>query len=217
MGARKRGTNSMDLILDGEARRLDTSGCANLAELVAMAEAAGSQGEASVVVAIEVDGEALPPEALSGLEQHPLDGVARVAIQLRPTRAVARSVLEQGADYCLQIAQAIDQCVEEFRSGRSDRGNEILADVTDSLTVLTGITYSVASILEDTAQALAEAQSDVFPWLRELVEAQSDRDPLRIADLLEYEIKTRIETWGVVMRGGAKADAAGVGDVPLSS
>lgn len=203
----------MDLILNGEPQRFDTSDCANLAELVSMAETVSREGEASVVVAVEVDGETLSPEALSGLEQHSLEGVGRVEIERRPTSAVARSVLRQGADYCGQIDAAIDQCVLHFRTGRSDLGNEVLADVTDSLTVLTGITFSVSSILEASAQSLAEVQNEIFPWLEELVQAQTDQDPLRIADLLEYEIKSRIEQWGVVMRGASASE----GDAPLSS
>ncbi|GEM_PF-3420393 len=207
----------MDLILNGEPQRLDTSDCANLAELVTMAETVATEGEESVVVAVEVDGETLSPEALSGLEQHSLDGVARVEIQRKPTRVVARSVLLQGADYCGQIDSAIDQAVDQFRAGRSDRGSEILADVTDSLTVLTGITFSVASILTESAQDLAAVQGEIFPWLQELVEAQAAEDPLRIADLLEYEIKPRIADWSVVMRSMSKDDHPTGGDAPLSS
>ncbi len=207
----------MDLILNGEPQRFDTSDCANLAELVSMAETVSKEREESVVVAVEVDGEALSPEALAGLEQQSLDGVARVEIERRPTSVVARSVLRQGADYCGRVEGAIDQCVLHFRAGRSDRGNELLADVTDSLTVLTGITVSVSSILADSAQALAEVQNEIFPWLEELVEAQTDADPLRIADLLEYEIKARIGQWGVVMRAASGTVAASEGDAPLSS
>ena len=207
----------MDLILNGQAKRLDTTDCANLAELVSMAENIDTDGEESVVVSVEVDGETLSPDDLGGLERHPLDGVDRVAIQRRPTRVVALSVLEQGADYCGRIAGAIDGCVGEFRSARSDRGNEILANVTDSLTVLTGITHSVASILANAAEDLAAVQGEIFPWLQELVEAQAQEDPLRIADLLEYEIKPRIENWGVVMRALAQPRDATQGEAPLSS
>lgn len=207
----------MDLILNGEPQRLDTSECANLAELVSMAESVSTGGEASVVVAVEVDGEALSPEALSGLEQHPLDGVGRVEILRRPTRVVAQSVLQQGADYCGQVQAAIGQCAVHFRSGRSDLGNELFADVTDSLTVLTGIANSVASILDATAQSLADVQEELFPWLEELIQAQTDADPLRIADLLEYEIHPRIGNWSVVMRAAATSADPAEGDAPLSS
>ena len=198
----------MDLILNGETLALDTAECANLAELVLMADAATAKPEETVVVSVEVDGEKLSSEALSDLQTRSVAGVTRVEIQRVPTSVVARSVLEQGADYCGQIDLALDETVEEFRAGRSDRGSEILADVSDSLNVLTGITYSVASSLPASAEALATVQSEIFPWLQELVEAQSEQDPLRIADLLEYEIKPRVSDWSVVMRSMAKEAGA---------
>lgn len=196
----------MDVILDGEPQALDTSRCANLAELVAMAERSLEGDEESVVVAIEIDGRAIPPEELNGLEARPLEGIGRVAIERRPTRSVARSVLRQGADYSGQVVAAIDQTVTHFRGGRADRGNELLADVTDSLTVLTGITSSVAVALPRSAASLAEVQNELFPWLEAMVEAQMAQDPLGIADLLEYEIRDRIERWGQVMRTQAEVE-----------
>jgi len=209
----------MDFILNGEERDLDLSDCANLAELVAIAETFDAGREESVVVAVEIDGEELSPDELSALETRSLDGIDRVAIQRKPTRVVAYSVLEQGADYCGQIVDAMSQTVEHFQSGRADKGNELLADVTDSLTVLTGITYSVASILKEDAESLAAVQGEIFPWLQELVEAQGEEDPLRIADLLEYEIKTRIEQWGTVMRALSKGEpmTPTAGTSPLSN
>ena len=197
----------MDVILDGEPRALDTSGCANLAELVAMAERSLEGDEESVVVAIEIDGQAIPPEELNGLERRPLEGIGRVAIERRPTRSIARSVLRQGADYSGRVVVAIDQTVMHFRGGRADRGNELLADVTDSLTVLTGITSSVAVALPQAAASLAEVEHELFPWLEAMIEAQTAQDPLGIADLLEYEVRDRIERWGRVMQ--AQAEVAG--------
>ena len=196
----------MDVILDGERRALDTSDCANLAELIAMAERSSTEDEDRVVVSIEIDGQALPPDDLGALEGRGLDGIGRVAIERRPTRAVACSVLRQGADYSRQIVLAIDQTVAQFRGGRADRANALLADVTDSLTVLTGITGSVAVALPQAAASLAELQHALFPWLEALVEAQTAEDPLGIADLLEYEIRDRIASWGDVMC--AQADLA---------
>lgn len=198
----------MDLILNGRSHGIDTSDCANLAELVAVVERVDTGEEDHVVVSVEVDGQALPPEELSNLEARSLDGVASVSIQRRPTRAVAVSVLEQGADYTGQITAAIGKTVENFRAGRSDLGNGVLADVTDSLTILTGITNSVASILIEESQILADLQGKIFPWLEELFEAQSEEDPIRIADLLEYEITPRVAEWGAVMRAMATGETA---------
>ncbi len=210
----------MDLILNGTAQSIDASQCANLAELVAEAERAGSCEEESVVVGVEIDGEALPPEALSTLETHSLDGVAIVSIQRRSTLAVARSVLEQGADYTGQIATAIEQTVDYYRTSRSDLANSLLANVTDSLTVLTGITYSVSNVLVEEAKALASLQGELFPWLEEMIQAQTSEDPIQIADILEYEIAPRVVVWGQTMRalkeesaGAASARSSGGADI----
>lgn len=190
----------MDLILNGNSQPIDASNCANLAELVAAAERFDSPDEECVVVGVEIDGEALSPEDLSVLETHSLEGVETVSIRRRSTLAVARSVLEQGADYTGQIATAIDQTVDYFRSGRSDLASSLLANVTDSLTVLTGITYSVSNVLVEGSKKLAGLQGELFPWLEEMIQAQTDEDPTQIADLLEYEIAPRVASWGDAMR-----------------
>lgn len=190
----------MEVILNGELQRLDASECANLAELVSAVEQVAVARSECVVVAIEIDGERLGPEELSDLETRTLDGVRRVSIERRPTREVALSVLLQGAEYTQQISAAIEQTVEHYRSSRSDLANGLLADVIDSMTVLTGITYSVSNVLSEEAQVLADLQGQIYPWLEELMQAQTEKDPIRIADALEYEVAPRIEDWGAKMR-----------------
>lgn len=204
----------MDLILDGESRRFDTSECANLAELVSLADTLDRPQEDSVVVAVAVDGETLSPESLAALEGHPLEGVREVAIERRPTRAVACSVLDQGADYAERISETVNDCVQAFRAGKNGEGNEVLAAVTDSFMVLIGLTQSAAGVLTESTASLAGLQESLVPWLQELVEAQSAADPLRIADLLEYEIAPLIEEWGRVLRAvAASAQLPGAADV----
>lgn len=200
----------MDLILNGEAQSFDASECANLAELVAAAERFDAEGEPCVVVGVEVDGQPLTPEELGLLESRSLDGVGSVSIQRRSSLAVAHSVLEQGAEYSAQIVEAIEQTVSHYRSGRSDLANGLLANVTDSLTVLTGITYSVSNILEEEARILAGLQGEIFPWLEQMVEAQSSNDPILIADTLEYEVAPRVIQWGGVMRALKSGPEGGV-------
>lgn len=190
----------MDLILNGNSQPIDVSNCANLAELVAAAERFDLDGEEFVVVGVEIDGEPLPPEELGVLESRSLDGVAKVSIQRRPTRDVARSVLQQGADYTGQIALAIGQTVDYYRAGRIDLASSLLVNVTDSLTVLTGITYSVSSVLVEESRSLARLQGEIHPWLEEMIQAQTEEDPVRIADTLEYEVAPRVAQWGEAMR-----------------
>lgn len=197
----------MDLILNGEARTFDASDCANLAELVARAESLDAAASPCVVTAVEIDGEPLPAEELGCLEQRPIAHARRIAIVRRPRREVAESILEQGAAYCERIVEAIAATALDYRSNRSQQANRVLADVLDSLSVLTGITCSIATELAAAATALAALQSEIQPWLEAMLEAQSGDDPIRIADLLEYEIAPRIEAWGRAMRSHTSGSA----------
>lgn len=197
----------MDLILNGEARRFDASDCANLAELVARAESLDAAGAPCVVTAVEIDGEPLPPEALGSLELRPIGEASRISIVRRPRREVAESILEQGAAYTGRIVEAIATTAADYRANRTQQANRVLADVLDSLSVLTGITCSIATELPDVATPLAALQAEIQPWLEEMLDAQSGEDPIRIADLLEYEIAPRIEAWGRAMQSPLEASA----------
>ena len=190
----------MELILNGELHSVDAADCANLAELVAYTEGLDREPHASVVIAVEVDGQALLPEELGMLESRSLDSVGRVCVVRRPSHEVALGVLDQGADYTLRIVQAVAETVDDYREGRSERANRVLADILDSLSVLTGITYSIAGVLAKEAEVLAAVQSEIHPWLEEMLDAQSMEDPIRIADVLEYEISPRIARWGKAMK-----------------
>lgn len=197
----------MDLIVNGETRPFDASDCANLAELVARAEGLSGEGVPCVVTAVEIDGQPLLPEELGALEIRPIADVQRVAIVRRPRREVALGVLEQGADYCERIVAAIAAVVADYRANRSQQASRVLADVLDSISILTGITCSVSAELVEAANELAGLQGEIHPWLEAMLEAQSGNDPIQIADLLEYEIAPRIEAWGHAMRSHAGASA----------
>lgn len=201
----------MEVILDGERRVLDVSDCANLAELVARAECrepgaeSAESSERRVVVRIEIDDRPLSAEEMEGLERHRLDDIERVSISRRSARSVARSVLGQGALYSREIVKAIHRSADHFRSGRSDRANELLARVSESLSVFVGISACAADVVPAWSEELRGFEAELHPWLLQMIEAQSVEDPIGIADLLEFEIATRIERWGA--RLGALAEA----------
>ena len=197
----------MDLFLNGERAQFDTSDCANLAELIARAEALDAGAEEAVVIAVAVDGQALPPDELGMLEARRLEDVARVDVERRPSRDVARSVLAQGADYTGRVVEAIAAVADDYRAGRLEQANRVLADVLDSLSILTGITASIAGTLAEAARTIGAQQAEIHPWLEEMLDAQTGEDPIRIADVLEYEIAPRIARWGETMRSHSAASA----------
>lgn len=197
----------MEVILDGEHRTLDVSDCANLAELVARAECLEPAVEGRVVVGIEIDDRPLSAEEMECLESRPLEDIARVAIARRSGQSLARSVLGQGSLYAREIVKAIHCSVDHFRSGRSDRANELLARVSESLSVFVGISACAADVVPDWSEELRDFEAELHPWLVQMIEAQSVEDPIGIGDLLEFEIATRIERWGARLGELAEAPA----------
>jgi hypothetical protein len=200
----------MEVILDGERRTLDVSDCANLAELVACAdrlESGAESAERRVVVGIEIDDRPLSAEEMEHLESRPLDDIGRVSIARRSAQSVARSVLGQGALYSREIVKAVHRSADHFRSGRSDRANELLARVSESLSVFVGISACAADVVPAWSEELRAFEADLHPWLVEMIEAQSAEDPIGLGDLLEFEMATRIERWGARMGALAEAPA----------
>ena len=128
------------------------------------------------------------------------EGRQRIEIVRRPRREVALGVLDQGSTYCGRIVAAIGEASGDYRVGRVQRASRQLADVIDALSVLTGITHSIAGVFVEEAQSLAALQGEIQPWLEEMLDAQTREDPILIADLLEYEIAPRVERWGKAMR-----------------
>ncbi len=197
----------MEVILDGERRTLDVSDCANLAELVARAECLEPVPEGGVVVGIEIDDRPLSAEEMERLESRSLDDIARVSIARRSGQGLARSVLGQGSRYAREIVKAIHRSAEHFRAGRSDQANELLARVSESLSVFVGISACAADVVPDWSGELRAFEAELHPWLVQMIEAQSVEDPIGIGDLLEFEIAVRIERWGVRLGELAEAPA----------
>lgn len=202
----------MEVTVDGQVLSVEGAGCMNLADLVSFAEAKELDGETvpTVVVQVLVDGQAIPADEMATLEQRSLSGIGKVELHRRSTASVAQSVLIQGADYTREISKAIEQVIEHYQGSRTDRGNALLANVTDSMSVLIGITESVSAVMSKQAETLAALQGELAPWLEEMIQAQVASDPVRLSDLLEYEIRPRIELWGETMRSLA-AERGGSG------
>jgi len=201
----------MEVIVDGERRTLDVADCANLAELVARSESLDSGAEQWVVVGIEIDDRPLTSEEMEGLELQRLDDVERVSIARRSAQSVARSVLRQGALYSREIVKAIHRSAGHFRAGRSDRANELLARISDSLSVFVDINASAADVVPDWSAELRGFEAQLHPWLVQMIEAQSVEDPIGLGDLLEFEIATRVEHWGARLGELAEASLDGEG------
>jgi hypothetical protein len=176
--------------VNGEERALDASGCAHLGELI---ERGSRDGRASVVTRVRVNGCEIPEQGLSQLEALPLEGVELVEIETRLPRDVAFDSLESSGSYAAAIVASLRQTADHLRAGRIEAANRLYAETTDALGVLLFAVSAAARFLEHEGETIAGLEAELQPWLETLVAAQKERDWLRVADYLEYEVAERVE------------------------
>jgi hypothetical protein len=177
---------------NGEESALDAAGCAHLGELV---ERCARSGVPGVVVRVRVNGCEIPDEGLGRLASFPLEGVALVEVETRPPREVAIASLESSASYAAALVESLSQTAGHLRAGRIEAASRLHAEVTDALGVFLFAVTAASSFLGEAGEALAGLDDELKPWLETLIEAQRERDWLRVADYLEYEVAERVEQW----------------------
>jgi hypothetical protein len=179
---------------NGAERSADPAGLASLEDLVARScQETGRDGE--VLVRCRVNGMALDDERLSELAQVPLEQVASVDLETRPPAAIARDGLAHSREYAGRVGEALSTTAELFREGRVEEANHLYADVLDALSVLVYAVDAAGRQLGDAGSPLDGLQRELRPWLDELLDAQSGRDWVRVADYLEYEMAPLVADW----------------------
>jgi len=177
---------------NGEESALEAAGCAHLGELV---ERCARSGGSRVVTRVRVNGCDIPEDGLGRLASFPLEGVALIEVETRPPRAVAIASLDSSASYAAALVRSLLQTAGHLRAGRVEAASRLHAEVTDGLGVFLFAVAAASSFLGEEGEALAGLEDELKPWLETLIAAQRERDWLRVADYLEYEVAERVEQW----------------------
>lgn len=177
---------------NGEESAVDAAGCAHLGELVERCARAGPPG---VVTGVRVNGCDIPEDGLGRLASFPLEGVALVELVTRPPREVAIASLASSASYAAALVHSLSQTAGHLRAGRIEAASRLHAEVTDALGVLLFAIAAASAFLGEAGRELSGLEDELKPWLESLIAAQRERDWLRVADYLEYEVAERVEQW----------------------
>ncbi len=193
---------------NGVERKTAGDGMASLADLVRW-----SCGEAGlceeIVVDCRVNGMPLDEERMAALDAVPIDQLAEVELETRAPRTIALSSLSSSREYTDRVREALGRTAGLLREGQVEAANQLYADAIDALSVLVYAISTAGQQLGEEASPLHHIEAEVQPWLGELVDAQSTRDWVRVADYLEYEMEPILADWarridGV--RSGCEAD-----------
>jgi hypothetical protein len=181
----------MRVIHKGCEREAPAGAHADLRALVDAALASATS-ELEIATAVTVDGREVALDALAGFA---LAGAREVRIESAPPAAIAAASLAGAAEYASRVRPALREIAGLLRTGELESANELFSQAADALSVLLYALASAAHHLGAVGQPLAAAASAAEPWLAAIVKAQEERDWVRVADYLEFELAPRVEEW----------------------
>ena len=152
-------------------------------------------GDPRVLVSLRVNAEEVADGDWESAGARSLEGVSELEIESRTRQEVAEQSLEGAADYARRVESAMLGAAARLRQGRLDEGAQLLADIADALSVLLYTIGAAAGLLGGEGAELASAESELEPWLAELLGAHETGDWLRCADLLEFELMPLVAGW----------------------
>ena len=198
---------------EGIEQELEPKGFANLRELIDDWGLAPDTGD-RLVVAVHVDREPLSDEQLDRLEALSVDGACRIEIESRSRRGLALESLGGCCSHCAGIREAMLEVVEQLRIGRVGEANQGLAQIAESLGLMTTALGAISVALASDASELPAFGDALIPWLHALTDAQAAEDWVRVADCLEFEIGPLLEQWQSLLAGTVETLASENGRAP---
>lgn len=114
----------------------------------------------------------------------------------RSPREIGLSSLAYARDYARSVADVTARVAEQLRSARIEEANELFAQVLDAIHVLVFTIDSSSGLLgAPEAESCPTARSDSELWIDRMIEAQEHQDWIRLADVLEYDVRRSLEEW----------------------
>jgi hypothetical protein len=152
-----------------------------------------------------LDGESLVSNGcldLKGVSADRLEQAHNINIISRTLKEVTLEALQGARAYLAGLAKPISLVALQFNSGQFEKAFGNLSVLLDGISNLISLVGSLeagfglncGSIIARRAPVTTHVK-DLQCRLQELVQAQARQDTVTIADLLDYELRPRIELW----------------------
>lgn len=195
---------SINIQVNDDSFAVERSGVADLAGLVGEIKAAKFEpGE--LIVSLTVDGERMDVHALE-TEGNPtpvseINSVQIVTIK-RPFEKAAELLRGMG-EYLGRLSEGARGVADKFRVGSEEEANTHLGKALEGLGVFTELVETVKnlsrtdlSVIPDEAgESLSAKEARLLKTLKDLEAAQTNRDWVLVADILEYDVAPLIAEW----------------------
>ncbi len=192
-----------------ESRWLSPEDFENVGEVVD--ECLGAQRTEHLIAVLRVDGFELDQDEFDEARKLGLEGVSRIELDSRCCRAVGLDALESSAEYAGAVSRALAGVAEHFRDGAIEEANRLYVDALDGLDVLLHAIDLAARVLDVAETPLLGLARELQPWFAQLTEAHAREDWVTVADLLQFELGTRMAAWPGLIEE-VRASARGVAE-----
>ena len=114
----------------------------------------------------------------------------------RSPREIGLSSLAHARSYAQNVGSATDRVAELLRTSRIQEANELFAQALDALNVLVFTIDTATHLLGAEAKTQCpDAQSEAQAWVTRLADAQQNQDWIRVADVLEFDVRPSLDAW----------------------
>jgi hypothetical protein len=114
----------------------------------------------------------------------------------RSPREIGLSSLAHASSYAQNVGSATDRVAELLRTSRIEEANDLFAQALDALNVLVFTIDSATHLLDAEIQTQCPAaQHEAQAWVTRLTEAQQNQDWIRVADVLEFDVRPSLDAW----------------------
>jgi hypothetical protein len=188
------------------SRELDNAiaGLEELPQLLAVLEESHLP-EGSFIRDVLLDGESLVCDGsldLKGIPAERIERASNVNVISRTLKEVTAEAVEGARQYLSGLAKPISLVALQFNSGQFDKAHGNLAVLLNGISSMVNLVGSLevnfgmdcGSVIVHRA-SLTTHLKDLQTQLQLLVQAQARQDTVTIADLLDYELRPRMEVW----------------------
>ncbi len=188
----------IDVLVDGVNVEKELKAEETVAELIS--SIASDLDDGRSIVHVNLDGRDVTGRF--ELQQQSVDDYAKLEISTGGTIQVALDVLGGLIEFHQALVSEFSNAANEFRLGEQEKSNQLFARGLDGLQILLKTTLSSTHLLKVDPKTivvnditLEKATEMVNSLLDEIIEAQTQRDLILLADLIEYELNPLIEDW----------------------
>ncbi len=170
---------------------------------------AGSHLEIGHVIArVQVDGTDAPSFTDERFLGSSAKDVALVQIESQPIRDLLRRGLDLERNFLLEVTNDLGPIALAFRKSEAAKASETLVLVADGLKSLIQVLQGVSSFFPELYRTFKHKELSIDAHLREFSKvlesvhlAQSRRDWVLLADVIEYEVNGVVEEWVRLLDG----------------